>query len=331
MNYNFPMAKIRRIGVLTSGGDSPGMNAAIRAVVRTAIEMGFKVFGFKMGYRGLAEGVFEELDFVSVGGILQKGGTFLQTSRFREFEREEVLEKALDVIDDLALEGLIIIGGEGSMKGAHALKGRGVRVIGIPATIDNDVAETDDCIGADTALNTIVRAVDTIKDTASAHGRAFIVEVMGHNSGYLALVSSIATGAEAAIIPEEPTDFGLLAKRLNKRYREGKTNSIVIVSEGAMSGYEVQEILREHRVDYETRVTVLGHLQRGGSPTFFDRIIASEFGLMAVKGLKEGKHGVMVARKKTGYTYVSLDRVVKRRKPIPKELLHLAKTLMWED
>ncbi|HDM90611.1 MAG TPA: 6-phosphofructokinase [candidate division WOR-3 bacterium] len=322
--------RVRKIGVLTSGGDSPGMNAAVRAVVRTALEEGLKIFGFQMGYRGLVNGIFRELDFEDVGGILQKGGTFLQTARFREFEREEVQNQAVDVIEDLELESLIIIGGEGSMHGAYALSRKGVPVIGIPASIDNDIYGTDDSIGVDTALNTIVRAVDTIKDTASSHGRAFIIEVMGHNSGYLALLSAIATGAEAAIIPEKEFDYRALAKRLNKRYREGLTNSIVIVSEGAARGFHVLKTLNELGVDYELRVTVLGHLQRGGSPTFYDRIIASRFGYRAVHTFLSGKSGVMVAKQCDNYNLVSLEEVVNNRKEIPEEYLKMADTLMWE-
>jgi 6-phosphofructokinase 1 len=325
------MRRVKRIGVLTSGGDCPGMNAAIRAVVRTALEEGLKIFGFHMGFKGLVEGVFKELDFPDVGGILQRGGTFLQTSRFEEFKRKEIRDRAIDVIEDLELEGLVIIGGEGTMQGAYSLHREGVPIVGIPATIDNDIYGTDDTIGTDTALNAIVLAVDKIKDTASSHGRAFIIEVMGHNSGYLALVSAIATGAEAAIIPERKTNLKELARTLNKRCREGKTNSIVIVSEGAASAYEIQEKLRELGVDYETRVTVLGHLQRGGSPTFYDRIIASQFGMKAVLSLIEKKTGYMVVKRNVEYGLIPLEEVVKNKKEIPEEYFELAKTLMWED
>ncbi len=306
------------------------MNAAVRAVVRTALEEGVKVFGFHMGFKGLVDGIFTELDFEDVGGILQKGGTFLQTARFKEFKDENVQKKAVNIIDDLELECLVIIGGEGSMHGAYALAQKGVPVIGIPATIDNDIYGTDDSIGVDTALNTIVRAVDTIKDTASSHGRAFIIEVMGHNSGYLALLSAIATGAEAAIIPEKEFDYEALAKRLNKRYREGMTNSIVIVSEGAARGFEVHKKLRELGVEYEMRVTVLGHLQRGGSPTFYDRILASRFGYTAVHGYLKGQKGVMVAKQCNNYSFIRLEEVVSNKKTIPEEFLKMAETLMWE-
>lgn len=325
------MRKVKRIGVLTSGGDCPGMNAAIRAVVRTALEEGLKIFGFHMGFKGLVEGIFKELNFTDIGGILQKGGTFLQTSRFQEFEKKEVQAKAIDIFEDLELEGLVIVGGEGTMRGAYSLHEQGIPVVGIPATIDNDIYGTDDTIGTDTALNAIVRAVDTIKDTASSHGRAFIIEVMGHNSGYLALVSAIATGAEAAIIPERRTNLEELAKTLNKRCREGKTNSIVIVSEGAASAYEIQEKLKKLGVDYETRVTVLGHLQRGGSPTFYDRIIASQFGMKAVFSLIGRKRGMLVAKRDINYDLIPLKDVVENKKQIPEEYFKLATTLMWED
>ncbi len=322
--------RVYRVGVLTSGGDAPGMNAAIRAVVRTALEENFKVFGFLGGYEGLTRGKFRELSYESVGGILQKGGTVLYTSRFPDFQEEEVRKQALDVISDLQLDGLVVIGGEGSMRGAHALSRMGVPVVGIPASIDNDVWGTDDTIGADTALNTIVRAIDRIKDTASSHHRAFVVEVMGNRSGYLALVAAIASGAEAAVIPETPTDYAELARLLNRRAREGKTNSIVVVSEAAATAGEVMERLRAHGVDYELRATVLGHLQRGGSPTFYDRIIASHFGMQAVFALRDGQAGVMIGKQHLAYVRIPLDEVTSRRKRLPEEYLRLAHTLMWE-
>ncbi len=324
------MARRMRIGVLTSGGDAPGMNAAIRAVVRTALEEQFKVFGFYGGFEGLVHSNFKELDYEDVGGILQRGGTVLYTSRFPQFREEAVRRQALDVLEDLQLDGLVVIGGEGSMKGAHALSRMGVPVVGIPASIDNDVWGTDDTIGADTALNTIVRAIDRIKDTASSHHRAFVVEVMGNRSGYLALVAAIASGAEAAVIPEAPVDFQVLARELNRRAREGRTNSIVVVSEAAATAQEVMEKLRENGVDYELRATVLGHLQRGGSPTFYDRIIASHFGMQAVFALRDGQAGVMIGKQHLSYVQVPLDEVTSRRKTIPQEYLALAHTLMWE-
>ena len=324
------MARRMRIGVLTSGGDAPGMNAAIRAVVRTALEEQFKVFGFYGGFEGLVHSNFKELDYEDVGGILQRGGTVLYTSRFPQFREEAVRRQALDVLEDLQLDGLVVIGGEGSMKGALALSRMGVPVVGIPASIDNDVWGTDDTIGADTALNTIVRAIDRIKDTASSHHRAFVVEVMGNRSGYLALVAAIASGAEAAVIPEAPVDFQALARELNRRAREGRTNSIVVVSEAAATAQEVMEKLRENGVDYELRATVLGHLQRGGSPTFYDRIIASHFGMQAVFALRDGQAGVMIGEQHLSYVQVPLDEVTSRRKTIPQEYLALAHTLMWE-
>lgn len=319
-----------RIGVLTSGGDAPGMNAAIRAVVRTALEEGYRVFGFLGGYEGLTHGNFKEMEYEDVGGILQRGGTILYTSRFPEFREEETRKRALDVLSDLQIDGVVVVGGEGSMKGAHALSRMGVSVVGIPASIDNDVWGTDDTIGADTALNTIVRAIDRIKDTASSHHRAFVVEVMGNRSGYLALVAAVASGAEAAVIPEAPVDYVELAKQLNRRAREGKTNSIVVVSEAAATAQEVMERLRENGVDYELRATVLGHLQRGGSPTFYDRIIASHFGMQAVFALRDGQAGVMIGKQHLSYVRIPLDEVTSRRKSIPEEYLALAHTLMWE-
>jgi len=324
------MTRRMRIGVLTSGGDAPGMNAAIRAVVRTALEERCRVYGFYGGFEGLVHGNFKELDYEDVGGILQRGGTVLYTSRFPQFQEEAVRRQALDVLEDLQIDGLVVIGGEGSMKGAHALSRMGVPVVGIPASIDNDVWGTDDAIGADTALNTIVRAIDRIKDTASSHHRAFVVEVMGNRSGYLALVAAIASGAEAAVIPEAPVDFQALARELNRRAREGRTNSIVVVSEAAATAQEVMEKLRENGLDYEIRATVLGHLQRGGSPTFYDRIIASHFGMQAVSALRQGQAGVMIGKQHLSYVQVPLDEVTSRRKTIPQEYLALAHTLMWE-
>ncbi len=322
--------EVRRIGVLTSGGDAPGMNAAIRAVVRTGIEEGFQVYGFLGGYEGLVHGKFRHMDFEAIGGTLQRGGTILYSSRFPAFKEESVRKQALDVIEDLNLDGLIVIGGEGSLKGAYALSRMGVPVVGIPASIDNDVYGTDDSIGADTALNAIVRAIDTIKDTASSHHRAFVVEVMGNRSGYLALLAAVASGAEAAIIPERPTDYAKLARMLNRRAREGRTNSIVVVSEAVATAQEVMNRLREAGVDYELRATVLGHLQRGGSPTFYDRIIASHFGMRAVLALRDGRSGVMIGKQHLAYVQVPLAEVARRRKEIPEEYFLLASTLMWE-
>jgi len=268
---------MKRIAVLSSGGDCPGMNAAIRAVVRTGISYRLDVWGIENGYRGLMEGKFVPMDLSSVGGIIQRGGTFLKTSRSEKFKSKEGLEIALKKLKENEIDGLVTIGGDGTLRGALDLSLLGVKTIGIPATIDNDLCGTDMSIGVDTALNTIVEAIDRIKDTASSHRRAFIIEVMGRNSGYLSLISGIAGGVEEIIIPE--TDYNLqdISLKLKKGYQRGKAHCIIVVAEGVDKTYEIAHYLKD-KIGFETRVTILGYLQRGGSPSVFDRLLASRLG-----------------------------------------------------
>ncbi len=317
---------MKRIGVLTSGGDCSGMNAAIRAVVRTALSRGLEVYGIRQGFIGLLDRLIEPMDSRSVSGIVQRAGTILQTARCEEFKYDRGQEQAVRNIEEFGLDGLVVIGGNGSMAGALALANRGVPVVGIPGSIDNDLYGTDMSVGTDTALNTIVSMVDIIRDTASSHDRAFIIEVMGRDSGYLALVSAIASGAEAVIIPEMPFDLDSIANKLFERYKAGKTNSIVIVAEGAASAYTIERKLK-NRIGYESRISVLGHIQRGGVTTVFDRLLASKFGMNAITGLLEGQSGVMTALQSNQYVFAPLENVVTNKKKINQKLLDLAESL----
>ncbi len=318
---------MKRIALLTSGGDCSGMNACIRACVRFALHEGLEVIGIKRGYAGLLDREFVKLDSQAVSGILQRGGTILLTARCEEFKTEKGQLKAVEILKDEGIDGLIVIGGDGSLTGANILHNMGVKVIGIPASIDNDIYGTDMSIGVDTSLNIIINAVDCIKDTASSHERAFIIEVMGRNCGYLALASGIACGAEAIIIPELPYNIDKIADLLYRRYREGKTNSIVIVAEGAASAYEIQRKLKG-KVGYETRITVLGHYQRGGYTSVFDRILASRFGRVAVELLLNGESGVMVGLWDGSVKPIPLNKALGTKKLLDFRLLKLAEVLV---
>jgi len=318
---------MKRIGILTSGGDSSGMNACIRACTRFAIHNGVEVIGIKKGYSGLLDKNFVKLESKDVSGILQKGGTILLTARCEEFKTDKGQEKAVQILKEEGIEGLIVIGGDGSLAGANALHNLGVKVIGIPASIDNDIYGTDMSIGVDTSLNIIVNAVDCIKDTASSHERAFIIEVMGRNCGYLALASAIACGAEAVIIPELPYNLEKIADLLYRRYKEGKTNSIIIVAEGAASAYTIQRKLK-NLVGYETRITVLGHYQRGGYTSVFDRILASRLGRVAVEALLNGETGKMAGLWDGKIILTPFDKVLGTKKLLDFRLLKLAEVLV---
>ncbi len=317
---------MKRIGILTSGGDSPGMNSALRASVRAALALGWKVIGIHRGYSGLINEEFQELDSRSVSGILQFGGTILQTARSKEFFLDEGRRKAADIIRKNGIDALVVIGGNGSLTGALKLHELGVITVGIPGSIDNDLYGTDMAIGVDTALNTIIQAVDKIKDTASSHDRAFIIEVMGRESGYLAVMSAMASGAEFAIVPEVPYDIKVISEKLRRRYEEKRSNSIIIVAEGATSAYQIEKELRDE-VGFETRVTVLGHIQRGGSPTVFDRIIASQFGYFAIDFLKKGGSGNMVGLVNDNIVFTPYQEAISKVKPIKKELLAIMELL----
>lgn len=318
---------MKSIAVMTSGGDSPGMNAAIRAVVRYGVRNGLKVFGIERGYCGLIDGAIREMNFASVAGIMEKGGTILRTSRCGEFLTKEGREKAARNLAKFGIEGLVVIGGEGSLTGSVVFhKEFGVPVIGIPGTIDNDIAYTDMCVGVDTCLNTVVDAIQKLKDTATSHERAFIVEVMGRESGYIALMSAIATGAEAVIIPEVPVDLDQLAARLLEERKRGKLNCIVVVAEGAGKAEDVARKLSA-KIGYETRISVLGHIQRGGSPTAFDRLLATRMGVRAVQALLDGEKCATTILRAGKIELVETEKVVATKKQLDLSLYELCMTL----
>lgn len=287
---------MKKIGVLTSGGDSPGMNAAVRAVVRKGIFHGIEVAGVYSGYQGLIEGTIKKLEAGDVGDIIQRGGTKLYSARCDEFRTEEGQLKAIENMRKEGLEGLVVIGGDGSYRGAMALTKRGFPCVGVPGTIDNDIPGTDYTIGFDTALNTVIEAIDKIRDTATSHERTFIVEVMGRDAGDLALWAGLAGGAETILIPEDSYDIDDMVDRLQKGRNRGKRHSIIIVAEGVMGGNELAELIKE-KADIETRVSVLGHIQRGGSPTARDRVLGSLFGARAVEVLLAGVGGRAIGMK----------------------------------
>ena len=316
--------QIKTVGILTSGGDAPGMNACIRAITRTAIFNGMKVMGIYRGYEGLINGEIKEFTFESVSNTIQRGGTILKTARSMEFMTPEGMQKAYDNLVKFGIDALIVIGGNGSLTGAQNLaREYDYPVIGLPGTIDNDLYGTDSTIGYDTALNTIVDCVDKIRDTATSHDRIFFVEVMGRDAGFLAQNSAIAAGAEAAIIPEDQTDVDQLEQFISRGFRKSKNSSIVIVSESKKDGgamYYAERVRKEYP-QYDVRVTILGHLQRGGTPTACDRILASRLGHASIEALKEGQRNVMVGIHNDQIVYVPIDRAIKKDKPIDKELI----------
>ena len=316
--------QIKTVGVLTSGGDAPGMNACIRAITRTAIYNGMKVMGIYRGYEGLINGEIKEFTSESVSNTIQRGGTILKTARSMEFMTPEGMQKAYDNLVKFGIDALIVIGGNGSLTGAQKLaREYDYPVIGLPGTIDNDLYGTDSTIGYDTALNTIVDCVDKIRDTATSHDRIFFVEVMGRDAGFLAQNSAIAAGTEAAIIPEDQTDVDQLEQFISRGFRKSKNSSIVIVSESKKDGgamYYADRVRKEYP-QYDVRVTILGHLQRGGTPTACDRILASRLGHASIEALKEGQRNVMVGIHNDQIVYVPIDRAIKKDKPIDKELI----------
>lgn len=318
--------KMKKIAVLTSGGDSPGMNAAIRAAVRTGIFHDLEVFGIERGFTGLMEGQIFPMNLVSVGGIMQRGGTILKTSRSEKFKTKEGLDIALKKLQEFGIDGLVNIGGDGTLRGTRDLSALGVKTIGIPATIDNDLHKTDMAIGVDTALNTVIEAIDKIKDTASSHQRAFVVEVMGRNSGYLALMSGIAGGVEAILIPEISYNLQEINLKVKEGYQRGKTHCIVVIAEGVGKTNEVSKYL-EDKIGYETRVTILGYLQRGGSPSAFDRLLASRLGAAAVKLLLKGETGKMVGLIGNKIEATDLEVVLSQQKTINRGIYDLSLVL----
>ena len=322
------MKEIKTIGVLTSGGDAPGMNAAIRAVTRAAISNGWKVKAIYRGYEGLINNEIKDFTTESVSNTIQRGGTILKTARSKEFMTTEGRKKAHANMRSHGIDALIVIGGNGSLAGAQAFaREYDVPCIGLPGTIDNDLYGTDSTIGYDTALNTIMDCVDKIRDTATSHDRIFFVEVMGRDAGFLAQNSAIAAGAEAAIIPEDDTDIDQLAQFIGRGIRKSKNSSIVIVSEKDGGAMHYAERVRKEYPQYDVRVTILGHLQRGGTPTAHDRILASRLGVAAIEALKEGQRNVMIGVKNDQIVYVPIERAIKINKPIDRELINVLTVL----
>lgn len=319
---------ISAIGVLTSGGDAPGMNAAIRAVTRTAFHHNVQVIGVLNGFEGLINGEFRPLGARDVGGILPRGGTILQTRRSERFLDPRYQREAIRKINEAGIEGLVIIGGEGSMHGAYALSQQGVRVVGIPASIDNDIWGTNMAIGVDTALNTIMDAVDKLRDTASSHNRAFLVETMGRGCGYLAVMAGIVCGAEMVLIPEVETKVEEVIAAVEDAYRRGKAHAIILVAEGAaIKIHDLARAIDEADVGFKTRITILGHIQRGGSPTAYDRLLASRMGVKAVETLLAGEHGVMIGLKGRLMETVPLTQVIEHQRAINMEYYQMARIL----
>ncbi len=319
---------LRSIGVLTSGGDAPGMNACVRAVTRAAINEGWKVWGIYRGWQGLIEGKIQELTTESVSSTIQRGGTILKTARSKDFMTQEGREKAYENIQKFGIDAIIVIGGNGSLAGAQALASEyDIPVIGLPGTIDNDLYGTDHTIGYDTALNTIMECVDKIRDTASSHNRIFFVEVMGRDAGFLTQNSAIAAGAEAAIIPEDNTNIDQLADFIGRGIRKSKNSSIVLVSEKDGGAMHYAERVRKEYPEFDVRVSILGHLQRGGTPTAYDRILASRLGVASIEALKEGQRNVMIGIRNDEITYVPISRAIKMDKPIDRELINVLNIL----
>ncbi|HLF51378.1 6-phosphofructokinase [Flavobacterium sp.] len=320
--------KIKKIGVLTSGGDSPGMNAAIRAVVRTCAYHDIECIGIYRGYQGMIEGDFEEMGPRSVNNIVNKGGTILKTARSKEFMTIEGRKKAHEHLVKAGVDSLVIIGGDGSFTGAEIFnKEFGFPVIGIPGTIDNDIFGTTHTIGYDTALNTVVEAIDKIRDTASSHNRLFFVEVMGRDAGHIALNAGIGAGAEEILIPEENLGLDRLLESLQKSKTSGKSSSIVVISEGDKIGktvFELKDYVEANMPEYDVRVSVLGHIQRGGSPTCFDRVLASRLGVKAVESLLEGKSNYMVGLLNDKVELTPLEQAIKGNSEIDRELLRVS-------
>ena len=324
------MGTIKCIGILTSGGDAPGMNAAIRAVTRSAIYNGLQVKGIYRGYKGLITEEIKEFKTENVSNIIQLGGTILKTARCQEFRTPEGRQVAYETMKREGIDALVVIGGDGSLTGARLLAQEfDVPCIGLPGTIDNDLYGTDTTIGYDTALNTILDAVDKIRDTATSHERLFFVEVMGRDAGFLALNGAIAAGAEAAIIPEFNTEVDQLEEFINNGFRKSKSSSIVLVAESEITGGAMHyaERVKNEYPQYDVRVTILGHLQRGGRPTAHDRIIASRMGVASIQALMEGQRNVMIGIENDQIVYVPFAKAIKNDKPIDHELVSVLNEL----
>lgn len=323
------MTKLSTIGVLTSGGDAPGMNAAIRAVVRSGLISQMKVIGIYQGYAGLLQNKMEELSLSSVANIIQRGGTVLKTGRSLEFHKPEVRAQAAAVLKAAGIQGLVTIGGDGTFRGAHALwEEHKIPVVGVPGTIDNDIYGTDSTIGFDTAINTALEAIDRIRDTAASHDRLFIVEVMGRDSGFIAIDVGLGGGAEEVFIPENLASVEQAIQSIKRGMSRGKSSSILVAAEGHKVGraYDLAEQIKR-KAGYEAKVCVLGHVQRGGSPTAQDRILASRLGFAAVQALQQGLSDVMVGVQGQTVVQVPLSECISKKKRVPKELIELAQLL----
>lgn len=324
------MAEIKCVGILTSGGDAPGMNAAIRAVTRAAIYNGIEVRGIMRGYKGLITEEIIPFQTSNVSNIIQQGGTILKTARSMEFMTPEGRKVAYDNMRKHGMDSLIVIGGDGSLTGARVFASEyDLPIVGLPGTIDNDLYGTDTTIGYDTALNTIMDAVDKIRDTATSHDRLFFIEVMGREAGFLALNGALATGAEAAIIPEIATEVDQLAQLIENGFRKSKNSSIVLVAESELTGgaMGLAERVKNEYPQYDVRVTILGHIQRGGSPTASDRILASRMGEAAINAFLEGQRNVMIGVQNDELVYVPFSKAIKNQKPINRDLLNTIKIL----
>jgi 6-phosphofructokinase 1 len=321
---------MKRVAIITTGGDAPGINAAIRAAVRTGIDVGCEMFGIRHGYSGLVNDNFIPLGARDVGGIIEHAGTILGSKRYPEFKSHEAQATGLRILRERNIDALVVIGGDGSQAGALALSEKGFPVIGIASTIDNDLYGSEMCIGVDTAVNIALEAVDRLRVTASSHERAFLVEVMGRDCGYLALVAGIAGGAESIVVPEIQTDPEVVASDLRAAYERGKSHAIVVVAEGAKYNAEsLSAYFEEHRerLGFELRITKLGHVQRGGTPGAFDRLLATRFGAAAVQRLAQGEHGVLVGLLKGEIAVIPLKEIAGKRKKLDCQLFDLARVL----
>ena len=324
------MSQIKCVGILTSGGDAPGMNAAIRAVTRAAIYNGFEVKGIYRGYKGLVTGEITPFKTQNVSNIIQLGGTILKTARCQEFKTPEGRKVAYDTLVKEGIDALVVIGGDGTLTGARIFATEyNYPIVGLPGTIDNDLYGTDTTIGYDTALNTIMDAVDKIRDTATSHERLFFIEVMGRDAGFLALNGAIATGAEAAIIPEISTEVDQLEELIKNGFRKSKNSSIVLVAESPITGgaMNLAELVQKEYTQYDVSVTILGHIQRGGSPTAHDRILASRMGSAAIDALLEDQRNVMIGIRNNEIEYIPFNKAIKNDKPIDRELLNTLRKL----
>ena len=324
---------LKRIGVITSGGDSPGMNPAIRSIVRTGISLGIEVVGIQNGYQGIFDREFMTLGTVEVSGRIRDAGTILSTSRCLKFKEKPAQLEAIEILKKENIQALLVLGGDGSLAGANALADHGFRVIGLPCSIDNDLPGTELCIGTDSCLNTVLHLIDMIKATAASHNRCFVIEVMGRNHGYLALMSAIASGSQVAVIPEFRYDMEKIIDNLTRRRLRRHNNSVVVVAEGVCSGQEFMDRLNSaagDRLQQEVRLTVLGHVQRGGSPSFADRFLASRMGEFAVLALNQGEYGSMVGLIRNRMHLTDLKEIQGHRPPLPADAIRLARNLGME-